>query len=193
MLATNVMTSNACRPASKFSKLMTSTDAFPVDCNRSCARETETDQSPRRQRCARPKRAAVPEVLHHNPHPGRGPGAGPRYRSARRDRRHCGSSNHPLAADLVQQRSTPLRMSRESVRGWRDLLLSMACNASQARALIGETTSRFVELWLIQSGSVGTVLILMSVRPLSRLINFIVAVLRARRALVNVTKSQVVA
>jgi hypothetical protein len=48
-------------------------------------------------------------------------------------------------------------MSRESAAGWRDLLLSTACSASQARALIGATTSRLVGLWFIQARSGGTV------------------------------------
>jgi hypothetical protein len=62
-----------------------------------------------------------------------------------------------ICATTDQQRSTPLRMSRESAAGWRDRLLSTACSASQARALIGPTTSRLVGLWLIQASSGGTV------------------------------------
>jgi hypothetical protein len=49
-------------------------------------------------------------------------------------------------------------MIRELATFWRaGLLLSTACNASQARALIGATTSRFVGFWLIQACSVATV------------------------------------
>src|SRR5882672_9995883 len=62
-----------------------------------------------------------------------------------------------VCATADQQRSTPLRMSRESGAGWRDLLLSTACSASDARALIGATTPRLVGLWLIQACSGGTV------------------------------------
>jgi hypothetical protein len=62
-----------------------------------------------------------------------------------------------VCATTDQQRSAPLRMSRESAAGWRDRLLSTACSASQARALIGATTSRLVGLWLIQASSGGTV------------------------------------
>jgi hypothetical protein len=56
-----------------------------------------------------------------------------------------------------QQRSTPFCMIRAWEPAWRGLLLSTACRASHARALIGATTSRLVGPWLIQCCSVGTV------------------------------------
>ena len=57
----------------------------------------------------------------------------------------------------AQQRSTPLRMTRESVSDRCGLLRSTTASASQARSLIGVTTSMLVEFWLIQVCSVGTV------------------------------------
>jgi hypothetical protein len=94
-----------------------------------------------------------------------------------------------------QQRSTPLAMIRELGAFWRaGLLPSTACKASQARALIGATTSRLVGFWLIQACSGATVPFPSFVRPVGRhSLNSTVAVLRAHRAAANVTKSRFVA
>jgi hypothetical protein len=85
-------------------------------------------------------------------------------------------------------------MIREFGSTWRDgMLLSMACSASQARALIGATTSRLVGFWLIQAGSVATVPFPCLFGQRADSLNSTAVVLRACRAAVNVTKSRVVA
>ena len=85
-------------------------------------------------------------------------------------------------------------MIRELETFWRGgLLLSTACNASQARALIGATTSRLVGFWLIQACIGATVPFPFSVQPVADSLNSILAELRAHRAVVNVTKSSFVA
>ena len=91
-----------------------------------------------------------------------------------------------------QQRSRPLRISCGSAGTWRDLLLSTACSASQARALIGAITSRLVGLWLLRGCSVGTISILRLFGQCADLSNFIAAVLQVCSTLVNVTISRVV-
>jgi hypothetical protein len=63
----------------------------------------------------------------------------------------------PQQLGCAQQRSEPLRMTRESAPDRCGLLRSTIARASHARSLIGVTTSRLVELWLIQVCSVGTV------------------------------------
>jgi len=102
-------------------------------------------------------------------------------------------SSRPLVcATSNQQRSIPLRISRWSARTWRDVLLSTACSASQARALIGAITSRLVGLWLLRGCSVGTISILHLFGRWADLLNFTAAVLRVCRTLVNVAKSRFV-
>jgi hypothetical protein len=81
-------------------------------------------------------------------------------------------------------------MIRELGAFWRGgLLLSMACKASQARALIGATTSRLVGFWLIQACSAATVPFPCLFGRWADSLNSTVAVLQANRAAVNATKS----
>lgn len=63
-------------------------------------------------------------------------------------------------------------MRRELAAAWRGRLLSTACNASVARALIGATTSRLAGLWLIHDDSVDTVWILCFFGQCAELIEF---------------------
>jgi hypothetical protein len=56
-----------------------------------------------------------------------------------------------------QQRSAPRRMTRDSAFCSRDLLLSTACSASQARALVGPTTSWLGEFSSFKVCGVATI------------------------------------
>jgi len=92
-----------------------------------------------------------------------------------------------------QQRSAPLGIRRAVAPAWRVLFLSTACNASQARALIGATTSRLAGVCQVQDRSVDTVWVLCFSASAPSQLNSTWPALRACRAGVNVTKSRIVA
>ena len=79
-------------------------------------------------------------------------------------------------------------MSRGAEFNWCGLLFSTACSASQARALIGATTSKLAEPW-----RVGTALALRQCGASATSWNFTATALRVRRDAVNGAKSRVVA